>query len=67
MTTRTIRTVGDLIDRLQEFNRDMPIRTADSIHGTSDKSEFVFAVSLLPPANDAVAVWHLDPNAEYSP
>ncbi len=65
MTTRRIRTVGDLIDRLQEFNRDMPIRTADSIHGTSDKSEFVFAVSLLPPANDAVAVWHLDANAEY--
>ncbi len=59
-----IRTVGDLIARLQTFDADLPIRTADALDGTSDKFELVFSAGLLPPANDAVAIFHIDPVTE---
>ena len=51
--------VGELIELLEGFDRNLPIRTADAVRGSSEVWEFVHVVTLMPPNNDFVAILHL--------
>ena len=50
----TIRTVGDLIERLQGLNPELPLRLVQSLRGSSDDLELGFRVTFSParPAED---------------
>jgi hypothetical protein len=54
----TIRTVGDLIARLQEFDASLPIHVANSIEGTTDNFGIIALVGHLPPENHAIAIFY---------
>jgi hypothetical protein len=56
-----ITTVGDLIDRLQEFDRDLPIRTADAHTGNDDNWEWILAVGLIPPSREMLGIIYIPP------
>jgi hypothetical protein len=43
------RTVGDLIQRLEAFDRDLPVVVANALTGTSDNFNWILMVGPLPP------------------
>ena len=53
------KTVGDLIQRLQMFDRDLEVVAANARTGTSDRFELILMVGPLPPENDKVAILYL--------
>jgi len=50
-------TVGDLIDLLEPYDRDMEVVAADGRAGNSDNFEEILTVAPLPPDNQKVAVF----------
>jgi hypothetical protein len=53
------KTVGDLIQRLEMFDRDTEVVAANGLTGTSDSFESILMVGPLPPDNGKVAVFYL--------
>ena len=40
--------VGDLIEKLKQFDPDLPVVTANALTGTASKFEWILTVGLLP-------------------
>jgi hypothetical protein len=60
---RQIATVGDLIDRLQAFDRNLPIRTAHAATGDDTHWEWIIAVGEIPPSRTMIGVIYMPPPA----
>ena len=55
-----IRTVGDLIERLNKFDPDAPVRTQQ---GLSSEADFIVGVGTIPDMPDTVAIVYMPPRA----
>jgi hypothetical protein len=58
------KTVGDLIEILQQFDPAMPVRAADAVKGNSDNWAWIANVAPLPPTNDMVGLFYIYPSAD---
>jgi hypothetical protein len=58
------RTVGDLIQRLEAFDRDLPVVVANALTGTSDNFNWILMVGPLPPENEKIGVIYLPQEQE---
>jgi hypothetical protein len=53
------KTVGDLIERLEQFERGVVVVAANALTGTADDFEWILTVAPLPPTNEKVAILYL--------
>jgi len=53
-----VRTVGDLIERLQQFDPNAPIRLQQ---GLSSVADFIVAVGMIPDMPDTVGIVYMPP------
>jgi hypothetical protein len=58
---QTISTVGDLIDQLQAFDHDLPIRTAHGVTGNDDNWEWIISVAPIPPSGTMIGIIYIPP------
>lgn len=55
------RTVGELRSQLARYSDDTPIRVAHAITGDSESWQWIVGVAPLPPANEVVGLFYLEP------
>lgn len=56
-----VHTVGDLIDKLQEFERSKPVRAVHALTGNDESCEWIKTVGLIPPSRENVGVIYMAP------